>query len=159
MRDFSVHRRAFVALVVSFAAAPTRATTRPAMTLHRSPSCGCCVGWARRLQQAGYSVSVINEVDMAPVKQRARVPESLQSCHTAFISNYVIEGHVPPEAIDRLLLERPAIKGLAVPDMPGGTPGMETPGINPEPFTVMAFKDGEGPSVFLDYPAGYRTPS
>ena len=155
MRDSSLHRRSFVALLAAAAAFPAGATTRPAMALHRSSSCGCCVGWARRLQQAGYSVSVINEADLAPVKKRAGVPEALQSCHTAFIAGYVVEGHVPAEAIDRLLQEKPDIKGLAVPDMPGGSPGMETPGVQPEPFAVMAFSDSKAPSVFMDYPNGY----
>ena len=77
--------------------------------------------------------------DLAPIKQKLGVPRALQSCHTALVDGYVIEGHVPADLIDRLLRERPKIAGLAVPGMPVGSPGMEVPGHTPERYTVLAF--------------------
>ncbi len=81
--------------------------------------------------------------DLAPVKQKLGVPRALQSCHTAVVDGYVIEGHVPADLIDRLLRERPAVVGLAVPGMPVGSPGMEAPGRASERYQVLTF-DGNG---------------
>lgn len=81
--------------------------------------------------------------DLAPIKRRLGVPAALQSCHTAQVEGYVIEGHVPADVIDRLLRQRPAVVGLAVPGMPIGSPGMETPGRAPDRYRVMTF-DREG---------------
>jgi hypothetical protein len=77
--------------------------------------------------------------DLAPIKQKLGVPRPLQSCHTALVDGYVIEGHVPADLVDRLLRERPPVSGLAVPGMPVGSPGMEVPGQAPERYTVLAF--------------------
>ena len=113
---------------------------RSALTVYRDPSCGCCEAWARLAQAAGYEAQVLDDPDMAGVKRRLRVPEALASCHTAMVASFVIEGHVPFEAVDRLLRERPqGILGLAVPGMPIGSPGMESPDGRREPFDVVAF--------------------
>ncbi|HEX7784779.1 MAG TPA: DUF411 domain-containing protein [Methylomirabilota bacterium] len=77
--------------------------------------------------------------DLGPIKRKLGVPERLESCHTAVVEQYVIEGHVPADVIDRLLRERPAVAGLAVAGMPIGAPGMEAPGRKPERYDVMAF--------------------
>ena len=77
--------------------------------------------------------------DLAPVKRKLGVPEALESCHTAVVEQYVIEGHVPADVIDQLLRERPKVAGLAVPGMPAGSPGMESPGQKPERYDVIAF--------------------
>ena len=77
--------------------------------------------------------------DLGPIKQKAGVPQALQSCHTALVEGYVIEGHVPADLIDRLLRERPPVAGLAVPGMPVGSPGMEVPGQAAERYQVLAF--------------------
>jgi len=153
-----ISRRLTLGGLVTLFATPLGATTRPAVTVHRSPACGCCGAWAGHLRKAGFPVTMINESDLAPVKLRAGVPDSLHSCHTAFIDGYVVEGHVPIEAIDKLLVARPAILGIAVANMPGGSPGMESPGMEPEPFKVIAFAKGGGQDVFLDYPRGYSPP-
>ena len=79
--------------------------------------------------------------DLAPIKRKLGVPSALQSCHTATVGGYVIEGHVPADLIDRLLRERPPVVGLAVPGMPIGSPGMETPGQAPERYQVLAFDE------------------
>jgi len=77
--------------------------------------------------------------DLAPIKRKLGVPPALQSCHTAVVEGYVIEGHVPADVIDRVLRERPSVVGLAVPGMPVGSPGMEAPGQAPERYQVLAF--------------------
>jgi len=150
-----IQRRAILGFAALWLVAPAGATSRPTMTMHRSPTCGCCGAWAAYMRRAGFTVTIINETDLAPIKSRAGVPDPLQSCHTAFIDGYVIEGHVPAEAIEKLLAERPTIMGIAVPEMPTGSPGMEVPGAKPEPFKVMAFRQGGASGVFMDYPYGF----
>ncbi|MBM3521383.1 MAG: DUF411 domain-containing protein [Alphaproteobacteria bacterium] len=118
------------------------------MELFKSPTCGCCGLWGDRMASAGFRVVRHDVEDLDPIKARARVPAELESCHTAFLDQYVLEGHVPVPAIRRLLSERPAARGLAVPNMPIGSPGMEV-GTRREPYTVWLFADGRKPSPFL----------
>ena len=125
-------------------AGPTRAM------VYKNPWCGCCIGWVEHLEANGFAVTVEDSDDLAPVKARLGVPAHLESCHTAVIEGYTIEGHVPAVAIEKLLATRPALTGLAVPGMPMGSPGME--GATSEAYDVIAFgPDGE--SVFLHIPA------
>jgi hypothetical protein len=114
-----------------------RAAERPRVTVHKDPGCGCCTGWAEHLEAAGFPVTAINTPRMNAVKARLGVPHDLAACHTAEVDGYVVEGHVPAAAIDRLLAERPSAKGLAVPGMPIGSPGME--GGEPEVYDVILF--------------------
>lgn len=93
------------------------------VTLHKDPYCGCCVKYAEYLEDNGYNVTVIDHNNMAPVKQRLGTAQAA-SCHTVEIEGYVVEGHVPVAAIDKLLAEQPDIKGLALPGMPYNSPGM-----------------------------------
>lgn len=153
-----ITRRLTLGFLAAAIASPLAATARPSVVVHRSPTCGCCGAWANYLRRAGFAVTIVNEDDLAPVKLRAGVPTSLQSCHTAFIEGYVVEGHVPIEAIEKMLASRPPILGVAVPDMPGGSPGMEVLGMKPDPFKVMSFAKGGEQSVFLDYPNGFSFP-
>jgi hypothetical protein len=119
------------------------------MAIYRDPSCGCCEAWAEIARKAGYEVTVIDDPDMAVVKQRLGVPSQLASCHTAVLGDYVVEGHVPLEEVARLLRERPSdIKGIAVPGMPIGSPGMEVPDGTREPFQVIAFDAVGNTSVY-----------
>ena len=119
-------------------------TQKAAMTVYRDPSCGCCEAWGRVAENAGYQVTLLDDNDMTAVKQRLGVPAELASCHTAVVDGFVIEGHVPLDQVDRLLRERPSdIRGIAVPGMPIGSPGMEVPDGPKEPFQVIAF-DAEG---------------
>lgn len=119
-------------------------TQKAAMTVYRDPSCGCCEAWAGIADDAGYQVTLLDDNNMTAVKQRLGVPPQLASCHTAVVDGYVVEGHVPLDQVDRLLRERPSdIKGIAVPGMPIGSPGMEVPDGRTEPFQVIAF-DAEG---------------
>lgn len=118
---------------------------KAAMTVYRDPSCGCCTAWAGIAREAGYEVSVIDHPDMPSIKRQYGVPDALLSCHTAIVGGYAVEGHVPIEDVARLLAERPAdIRGIAVPGMPLGSPGMEVPDGTVQPFEVMAFgADGQ----------------
>lgn len=134
------------ALSAVWLAAPARAEPPVKAVVHRSPTCGCCGKWAERLKAAGFAVEVVNEADMKSVKTRLGVPEALSSCHTAEIGGYVIEGHVPVVAIQRLLKEKPNAIGLAAPGMPVGSPGMEM-GEEKEVYEVVLF-DATGSRSF-----------
>ena len=123
------------------------------MTVRKDPNCGCCGTWADRMTATGDFVpSLINETDMAGVKARLRVPPELASCHTTEVAGYVLEGHVPAADIARLLKEKPlGVIGLAVPGMPAGSPGMEMPDGNRDPYQVLAFKADGSASVFAEH--------
>lgn len=95
------------------------------VTVYKTPACGCCKMWVEHLKKNGFQVTAHDVPSTAPYRQKYGVPDSLQSCHTAVVGNYVIEGHVPATEIKRILKELPAAKGLAVPGMPLGSPGME----------------------------------
>ena len=109
----------------------------PAIKVYKSPTCGCCGQWAEYLKQNGYRPKIIDMDDLSAVKRMAQVPDDLEACHTAMVARYVVEGHVPVEAIRKMLSERPKILGIAVPGMPSGAPGM--PGGTRESFHVIAF--------------------
>ena len=119
----------------------SNAAAQPAaMTVYRDPSCGCCEAWAKLAEQAGYAVSLIDHQDMPAVKRRHGVPEALASCHTAIVGGFAVEGHVPLADVARLLKVRPAgVRGIAVPGMPRGSPGMEMPDGSKDRFEVIAF--------------------
>lgn len=117
------------------------AASGPEMVVYRSPTCGCCTAWVEHMREAGFRVRVEDRTDLGPVKAEMGVPRDLTSCHTARVGGYVVEGHVPAADVQRLLEERPDVRGLAVPGMPVGSPGMEGP--RPERYEVVAF-DGEG---------------
>ena len=137
-------RRSFVG---AFAAVPALAAGRrtlaaeelPKLTVAKDPNCGCCHGWTDHIRAAGFPVEIVETGEINRVKARLGVPRHLAACHTAEVDRYVIEGHVPVSAIRRLLGERPQIKGLAVPGMPVGSPGMEVEGTPPELYDVIAF--------------------
>lgn len=122
------YRRQFLAMSASALALTTvarAATAAPAaMTVHKDPNCGCCHIWAEAMKKAGFEVRLDDVDDLAPIKARLGVPASLESCHTAEVDGYFLEGHVPLSSVRRLLAERPAIKGLAVSGMPSGSLGM-----------------------------------
>jgi hypothetical protein len=104
------------------------------------------------VEQNGYTTRVEDVQDLAEVKSRYQVPAQLQSCHTAIVDGYIVEGHVPVTEIERLITERPDIAGLAVPGMPVGSPGMEVEGVDPQPFDVIAFDKSGHIEVFASYP-------
>ncbi|MBL8566247.1 MAG: DUF411 domain-containing protein [Hyphomicrobiaceae bacterium] len=119
---------------------PARSQRRLLVVVHKDPNCGCCTAWARHLERAGFGVTMVETPAVEAVKRRLGVPGNLASCHTAELEGYVLEGHVPLHAIERLLVERPEAKGLAVPGMPSGSPGME--GGTSEAYEVFLFGPG-----------------
>ncbi len=107
-----------------------------AITVWKSPTCGCCGGWVDYMRGKGYQVSVNHVANPDLIKATLGVPEALYSCHTAKIDDYLVEGHVPEAAVAKLLAERPKLKGIALPGMPDGSPGMDgVPGI----YRVVGF--------------------
>lgn len=144
-------RRALALLGVASLGASLRAgaDALPEVIVHRDASCGCCGAWAEHLRRAGFPAKIVETGNLNAIKQRLRVPSDLISCHTAEVQGYVIEGHVPAAAIQRLLEERPlTILGLAVPGMPIGSPGME--GGAPETYEVVLFGP-QGRRTFARY--------
>jgi hypothetical protein len=103
------------------------------------------------MEENGYTVQVQDTTDLMAVKDRYNVPPQLQSCHTAIVDGYIVEGHVPVAEIERLLAERPEITGLAVPGMPVGSPGMEVEGAAAQPYDVFAFDENGNTEVFASY--------
>lgn len=125
------------------AESPVSTNGLPPALVHKSPSCGCCGLWVKHLEDSGFQVEVRNSDDVNPVKQRLGVPYGKGSCHTAEIGGYFVEGHVPAEDIKRLLAERPEAKGLVLPGMPMGSPGMESPDGTSQSYTVeLVRRDG-----------------
>ena len=111
--------------------------------VYKSPTCGCCSQWVDHLRRHGFRVRVTDTETVDQLKSKHGVPQRARSCHTALVSGYVVEGHVPASDVQRMLKERPAVVGIAVPGMPIGSPGMEVPGVKPQAFNVIAFaKDG-----------------
>lgn len=131
----------------SLAETVTDAAMTPEITVFRSPTCGCCGRWSDHLEAAGFRVVDRTTGDMHSVKQQYGIPPRLETCHTASVQRYIIEGHVPAEDIKRLLAERPKVAGLVAPGMPIGSPGMED-GDEVEPFTVFTFKHNGSVAVF-----------
>ena len=138
---------ALSACAQSVAPAAAEATSQPAanaspvaelpeVLVHKDPNCGCCALWIDHMREEGFKVRVSEEVDMGAVKQRVGVPFGKGSCHTAEVGGYFVEGHVPAQDIKRLLAEKPKAKGLTVPGMPMGSPGMEVPDGSVQPYTV-----------------------
>lgn len=125
------------------------AATLPPVTIYKDPNCGCCGIWTTYLRARGFKVKVVMTENPRPIKLKARVPDDLQTCHTAFIGDYVVEGHVPLPAITKLLAERPKVLGIAVPGMPAGSPGM--PSVNPEPYQVFTFAADGSQSVYMSF--------
>jgi hypothetical protein len=154
MSNVNLSRRAVLAGVAAVSGAlvatGSAAEKLPQVRVNRDPSCGCCGSWVDRLRQAGFPAEVIETSELNRVKVRLGVPQALASCHTAEVAGYVIEGHVPASAIKRLLTEKPQAKGLAVPGMPVGSPGMEVEGTDPEIYEVVLFGPA-GQRVFARY--------
>lgn len=133
-------RRAVIGMMATTAIGLTtgaRAATPPTIKIWKDPNCGCCTSWATHLRRNGFIVTVTDTAAMRDVKARLGVPPELASCHTAEIAGYIIEGHVPAHAITRLIAEKSNGRGLAVPGMPIGSPGME--GGTPEIYDVVLF--------------------
>lgn len=123
----------------------------PTITVHKTPTCGCCAVWVEHLRSAGMSVVVRDHDDLGPIKQRLGIPYGKGSCHTAEVAGYFVEGHVPAVDIRRMLSEKPKIKGLVLPGMPLGSPGMEVPGRPIDPYTVEAVQPDGSTKAYANH--------
>lgn len=127
----------------AFAAVPT-------VEVFRNPGCSCCEIWAGHMRRAGFSITMVDDPELAARRAGLGVPEAISGCHTALIGDYVVEGHVPPEDVMRLLAEKPDARGLAVPGMPMGSPGMDG-GSTAEPYDVLIFTAGASWKVYASH--------
>lgn len=117
--------------------------------VYKSPTCGCCTKWVKHLRDEGFNVTTKNYRDMKPIKNTFGVKPQFQSCHTAKVGKYFIEGHVPATDIKKLIKDKPDIKGLSVPGMPMGSPGME--GHRKDNYNVLAIDENNSASVYSSY--------
>jgi hypothetical protein len=127
-----------LALAALLGVAAVHAET-PEALMYKNPQCGCCESYARYLRRNGFKVTVKETHNMSLISRENGVPEKLAGCHTMLIGGYVVEGHVPVSAIYKLLKERPSIKGISLPGMPDGSPGMT--GEKTEPFTIYEISE------------------
>ena len=149
-----LQRRHFISACAAAAAAPVFAVTAaaPLVEVWKDPNCGCCKDWIKHLEANGFAVRVF-ETGNTAVRGQLGMPAQFGSCHTARVGGYVVEGHVPARDIHRLLNERPAAVGLAVPAMPVGSPGKAGPeyGKRRDPYDVLLVAQGGRSSVFQTY--------
>lgn len=126
---------------------------RTVIQVYKSPTCGCCSAWIEHMRAAGFQAEVfdISDAELQQRKTRLGVGPRLASCHTAIVNGYVVEGHVPAADIERMLKEKPAIAGIAVPGMPVGSPGMEVPGRRADKYDVVAFTKSGTMTVFASH--------
>lgn len=123
----------------------------PTVQVYKTPTCGCCANWVKHLQANGFATRVTDLENLSELKAKHNIPGAAQSCHTATVDGYVLEGHVPAADVRRLLKERPAVLGLAVPGMPVGSPGMEVQNVKPQPYNVMSFDRGGQLKVYSSH--------
>lgn len=118
--------------------------------VYKTPTCGCCKEYIGYLKANGFEVEVkeVSDQELENIKKQNNIPSDLWSCHTILLNNYFVEGHVPVEAIEKLLAERPQINGISLPEMPSGSPGM--PGIKFYPFRIHSVKDGKDQGLFME---------
>jgi hypothetical protein len=148
-------KKAFMAMVIGGVVllgglVAAQRAARPTVEVFKSPTCGCCAMWVKHLEANGFATKVTDVDDMTQVKAKYGVPGRLQSCHTGVVNGYVLEGHVPAADVQRLLKERPAVVGVAVPGMPVGSPGMEV-GNTVQPYNVMTFDKQGQATVFASH--------
>lgn len=131
-------------------AAPQKPAAAPAMHVYKTPTCGCCSKWVEHMRGAGFTVTAedISHEQLQAVKTKLGVPVSMNSCHTARVAGYVVEGHIPADTVKRMLKEKPKAIGIAVPGMPIGSPGMEVPGRGVQPYEVLTFDKSGSTRVF-----------
>lgn len=126
-----------------------RAAAAPVIEVYKSESCGCCGAWVEHLKANGFTTRVTNVENPSDYRERAGIPDELGSCHTGMVAGYALEGHVPAAEIKRLLAERPKARGLAVPGMPLGSPGMEGP--RKDPYEVFLVDSTGRATVYKKY--------
>jgi len=127
--------------------APVAVAAEPEIVVYKTAACSCCEKWVSHLRDAGLNVDVVNVDYTRTIQERVGVPPKLASCHTAVVGDYWVEGHVPADLVQRLMAEKPDdIRGIAVPGMPLGSPGMEGP--NPSEYDIVAYDSDGHTSVY-----------
>lgn len=134
---------------VCFAEEPEFVNELPTIQVYKSPTCGCCRKWVSHLEENGFKVEATDVYDINLVKRSYGIPPAVASCHTAVVGDYLVEGHVSAADIILLLKQKPAVKGIAVPGMPIGSPGMEGP--NPQAYDVISFSVNGETEVFSSH--------
>jgi hypothetical protein len=137
-------------LAMSLAGLHLLQAAAPAVAVYKTRTCGCCAKWVEHLKANGFAPTVTDVPSTAEYRSKYRVPDQLQSCHTAVVGGYTVEGHVPAADIHRLLKQKPKATGLAVPGMPMGSPGME--GARVDAYSVLLFNSDGRTTVFQKYP-------
>lgn len=127
------------------------ATSLPVVEVFKSATCGCCGAWVDHMKTAGFSMKVVDVADTTVTRKRYGLPDKFGSCHTGVVSGYVVEGHVPAAEVKRMLVLKPAAIGLAVPEMPVGSPGMEVGDLK-DPYEVFLIDRSGQATVFAHYP-------
>src|SRR5262245_51122938 len=135
----SAMRALVSAAAAALAAKQLKAASLPPVLVYRNPGCPCCENWKRLMAAAGFDVTMKEDANLADRATSLGLPEKLHGCHTGMVGDYVISGHIPPVDIIRLLREKPDVKGLSVPGMPVGSPGMEV-GSRKDSYEVVAFR-------------------
>ena len=147
-----MHRREFIrstvgaGAVIALAPSFLRASTAPVkMTVYKSPSCSCCGSWVSYMKENDFDVTVVDLNDLSKIKSSWGVPPKLESCHTALVGTYVVEGHVPADLVRKMLTDKPKIVGLAAPGMPADAPGM---GTGKTPYDVISWTKAGKTTVY-----------
>ena len=132
--------------------AQSKPTAGPALSVFKTPTCGCCSKWVDHMKKAGFQVTVTDmpQQSLDNVKAKYKVPSNVHSCHTAIVDGYAVEGHVPSTEVKRMLKEKPKVVGIAVPGMPLGSPGMEVSGVTAQPYDVLSFDAAGKTKVFAN---------
>jgi hypothetical protein len=137
-----------LAAIVVVAGCAQPANAGSVVTVYMTPTCGCCKYWADHMRENGFTVQEVKRADLSPIRAQYGVPGQMISCHTAVIDGYAIEGHVPADAVRRLLRERPTARGIAVPGMPIGSPGMEQIGYEWDAYNVYLISEDGRFSIY-----------
>ncbi len=147
-----MRRRLLIALAAAPLGGAAHAVTKPVVQIWKSPDCGCCKDWVAHLESNGFATQ-LHDTGNNAARKRLGMPAELGSCHTGLVGGYVIEGHVPARDIQRLLKDRPAALGLAVPGMPVGSPGMDGPeyGKRKDPYDVLLVQRSGTTAVYRSY--------
>ncbi len=146
-----MNRKRFLRYILAapFAAAVRLSAANPKVQVYKTPTCGCCGKWVQHLKDNGFDVAVQDVPDTSVYRRKFGIPEELRSCHTGIVEGYALEGHIPASDIQRLLRERKKAKGLAVPGMPVGSPGMES--THRDAYSVLIFDEAGKSSVYKRY--------
>lgn len=154
MNGFNLKLAGFMAIfgfltIYTFYAATNVVAKDIEITVYKSPTCGCCTKWVNYLEKEGFTVTSVNKREMHKIKEKFDIKREYQSCHTGIVGRYFIEGHVPASDIKKLLKEKPYAKGLAVPGMPMGSPGME--GHRKDDYSVLLINKQNKATVYANH--------